>query len=141
MQQPDRAVERADLGRAFSRTRRGRRSGGLSFFAASFLQPTRSRSPLFEIALVLVRVDHVVQPRRKRAEALEAHRGRRCNTKQHGRSMKARSQRGQRETTALIERAQRVLRESRKLLEQRKMQLKELEQLLKQNPEIAHGIQ
>jgi hypothetical protein len=53
--------------------------------------------------------------------------------------MKARPQRGRRQTAALIERAQRAVRESRRLLEQREVQLKELAQLLEQNPEIAHG--
>ena len=55
--------------------------------------------------------------------------------------MKARPQRGRRETAALIERAQRVLGESRRLLEQREVQLEELAQLLDQNPKIAHGVE
>jgi len=95
---------------------------------------------LFELVLVLVRLDHLAMGRRKRESARlwDAHPKRRCTTNQYGRSMKARLRRQRRETAMLVEQAQRVMRESRELLEQREAQLKQQEQFLEQHATIAH---
>src|SRR5262245_66526762 len=97
---------------------------------------------LAELALVLVRLDHLVGVRRKpeSARLWDTHPKRRCTTNQYGRSMKARLQRQRRETAMLVEQAQRVMRESREMLEKREAQLKQQEQFIEQNANIAHEV-
>src|SRR5262245_1830478 len=94
----------------------------------------RGRFKVFEVARVLVRLDHVASrivkanlPGFGHASESPMHH------EQYRRSMKAP------ETAAmLVERAQRLMCESRKLLEQREAQLRQQEQFLEQRATIAH---
>ena len=95
--------------------------------------------PLFEIALVLVRLDHVASGIVNASLRGFGHASKAMmDHEQYGRSVKARLQRQRRETAMLVERAHSLMRESRKLLEQREAQLKRQEQFLKQRATIAH---
>jgi hypothetical protein len=85
-------------------------------------------SPLLELAVVLVRLDHVASTILNARRLWKRIRNTDITRKEDGRSMKSRPQDG--ETTALIDRAQRALLDSRELLEQREAQLKQREQFL-----------
>src|SRR5262249_7599232 len=90
-------------------------------------------SKLFELALVLVRPNHVASGILNASLRGSGHASKaRMHHEQYDRSMKAR------ETAMLVERAQRVMRESRKLLEQREAQLRQQEQFLEQHATIPH---
>ncbi|HJY53626.1 MAG TPA: hypothetical protein VKD89_06340 [Candidatus Udaeobacter sp.] len=93
----------------------------------------------FEIARVLVRLDHVASFIVKSSLRGFGHASKApMHHEQYGRSMKARLQHERRETAMLVEQAWRVIRESRKLLEQREAQLKQQEQFRKQRATFAH---
>ena len=95
--------------------------------------------PLLELALVLVRLDHVASGIVNASLRFFGHASRAPThhetIQQEYESMDAQGR--QRETAMLVGRAQRVLGESRKLLEEREMQLKQQEQFREQRATIA----
>jgi len=100
----------------------------------SDVEDEKAASPLPEVALVLVRLDHVASVIVNANLRGFGHGSKApMHHEQHGRSMKARPQRQRRETAMLAERAQRLIRESRKLLEQREAQLRQQVQFLEQH--------
>ena len=107
--------------------------------AQPWLRRAQAGLRLFELARVLVRLDHVARFIVKSSLRGFGHASKApMHHEQYGRSMKARLQRQRRETAMLVERAHSLMRESRKLLEQREAQLKQQEQFLKQRATIAH---